>query len=430
MDLKKKLKRFFTLTRKANDGFTLVELIIVIAILAILAGAAVPAYNGYTKKAREAADQMIVAAANDAFAAACMENKVDAMNVTEATVSVLEGKVYGLSSATYNSDASFVDKTAPYFLTYFEGNGEMVFQTPGINSLIWNDTLDSFEMSADFVATRVVLSNGKSITVSAEDMALIMASAYADMGYSGIRDAINNVSKSGTLLAEVAGGLGMMDKLTNAMLSYGLISEEKAAELQNALKVTNAWKNPDAYAAAAQESANGLQMITAKYLASGNADLDELLNIKLTSSTSMLTSMTGSGGTKTVTAAALQYALVESFANNDEYKDTTITYKDGWTTKTSTVAEYLASDAAKDDPIKAMATVQATDAYKSYATSDQFTADKNGFVGTMSLLGDNVGSVNKDGTVKNEGAISPDSYLSSGINGAEAEDVLTSILGK
>ena len=42
--------------RARQAGFTLVEMIVVIAILAILAGAAVPVYAGYITKAREAAD--------------------------------------------------------------------------------------------------------------------------------------------------------------------------------------------------------------------------------------------------------------------------------------------------------------------------------------------------------------------------------------
>ena len=99
-------------------------------------------------------------------------------------------------------------------------------------------------------------------------------------------------------------------------------------------------------------------------------------------------------------------------------------------TYTMSVGEFLNSDYAKDDPIKALATVQATEAYGTYKNDEQYKKDVNGFVGTMSLLGDNVGSVDRNGNVNKEGAINPDDYMSEGIHGDEATEILSAVIGK
>ena len=45
------------LLKRANGGFSLVELIVVIAIMAILVGVAVPVYSSYIEKSQKAADE-------------------------------------------------------------------------------------------------------------------------------------------------------------------------------------------------------------------------------------------------------------------------------------------------------------------------------------------------------------------------------------
>ena len=121
---------------RSKAGFTLVELIVVIAILAILAGVAVPVYSGYMTKAKEAADTQVTSALNTAFAAACTENGESNTSV-EATVTVTSSKIAGIAvtkidslAVTPNANGTGDAKTAydiqQSFLEYFGNNKDTV----------------------------------------------------------------------------------------------------------------------------------------------------------------------------------------------------------------------------------------------------------------------------------------------------------------
>lgn len=151
MTLKKKFREFFTLTRKA-EGFTLVELIVVIAIMAILAGVAVPAYTGYIKKAETAADEQLLSSLNTAFAAACMMHGEDNRGRSDASAS-LSGEEGAMTAIVTTGN----EKINAAFIDLYEGGTFKVFE-----SLQYVESQGMFVNAGDPIAILKALLDGSS----------------------------------------------------------------------------------------------------------------------------------------------------------------------------------------------------------------------------------------------------------------------------
>ena len=342
MNLKKKIREFFTLTRTGNGGFTLVELIVVIAILAILAGVAVPIYSGYIKKAEQAGDQQLMGALNTAFSAAAIENGKTVAELTGSTLTIANGLVTGLDTSTATGTVSVMamrtvaeDPVFTSFKKFFAGNIDTPFKTIENATLI--SGVNGFEVPKDgaSAANKFADAMNKVKEAVQESINKLNNSGFGTIGadalmqkvdtVTGLANSLMNDFNNTTLenalastLADLPAMLGV-DEDTAETIMYEMMME-RAKEINP--------ENPDAALNQARNeiASNFAVLYTAKAqmedIKNGNATTQSLLADLQSgmSSDDIIDLLKGTDDADTtregITKTAMLYAMYTSYANN------------------------------------------------------------------------------------------------------------------
>ena len=403
MNLKKRLRDFFTLTRKADGGFTLVELVVVIAILAILGGVAVPVYSGYVKKADEAADRTLLSTVNRAFAAACLDNGDDVHHLSGQPILKL-------------TDDKAVDEVSVYdeaFQMYYAGNEDAKFKTD--DAIYFSKELYAFVFRGD--SDRITVSyGGDNVNIKTEDVEKLEGSTFLDapqLGIDGLLDKVNEVT-------EVVRGIGTYEDIISSpdyMRSFlenlgedvsglgefdiSLMFDEKLVEMTEVILEKTApgqeWTDAQRQEADRTVRANMAVLYAAQSTTKmSDTEIDALLNTSDPKST-ILAGVTG--GDK-LGQAALYYGMYMAYAHSNGNSE-------------------LIN--AVDNPISLLTSPNLDiEGFKNYIkNTEQGKADLEAYKAAMNIITDSAASA---------GAVS--NLMVNGFNDQGLKDLISSVIGQ
>ena len=272
---------------KNQAGFTLVELIVVIAIMAILAGVAVPVYSGYIEKAEKAGDLQLLGAVNSAFSAACFENGATDMSKVDASITLggSEGSktIQSVSASADGLDGANVPAS---FTKYFAGNESSAFKV--IEELKFENGV--FKDKNDVVNTKYP--QGAGMTDGEIDAAV------------GKHNNSNNVGKEQELAGSVENLSGLLaDELDGGLNLEAYMSEDDYAAFKEKYGITDDSSSEEIANATVMYVAGEMNGVTAQdiyNLTGGNLSNIEAISKEY----------------GTIPTAALMYGVVTGYANS------------------------------------------------------------------------------------------------------------------
>ena len=443
--------------KRSRAGFTLVELIVVIAILAILAGVAIPVYSNYIAKANEAADLQLLGAMNTAFAASCVEMGVEPTQLV--ATAELQGEAGSMTvtgvSAVRRGGASLAAGSAPLdsaalneaFLRYFAGNQSTPFKV--YTSLGYDSVNGVFVDGAKEIT--VPYGSG-TITVTAADLNAYQTSTFSALGVETLTSTIGELADHvvTTFTSSIAGDPESGREPSPAFMAFlnTLDLGKKPDGTDRTIDDLTLNERANAIALWVASSSNGLNAAEiAGRMANGESPLE-------------------GGGTDGLMASyAMQYAMLMAYANTDmaasnpvvtpggtdsftglasdrqawynalvaEYGEGNVTITSGSLTgrgQTTVTVSLAGSETQISDLFSTVSgdnlstaglaevygKVAATEGFQSYMQG-QGANDLSGYLATMNMINDNTGNL--------------DVYqlLSSGFTDTSLNAMLKSILG-
>lgn len=388
MNMKKKMKAFFTMNRHANEGFTLVELIVVIAILAILAGVAVPAYSGYIEKAERAADDQLLGTLNTAFAAACAFNGESNYGRSDnPSITINAGAV---ASNALNTANDAIDLS---FAEFFEGG---TFKS--VTGLVYMPGSGAFVRGG----TMTFSFGGQQITLNVSDVAILSGdNAFSDRGSEAL---LGDIGTLETYLETTQVGKGILDQVKlspeyiRAVGGYMGLTQKEGEDYKT--YVGRVEEALEGYGDSMDTVMNNALIMYSASNAAGTTE-DDITTLFTYNEKQGLTGrieMTNADGTRdnaaTMANAALAYGMYTAYLERNKLD---------------------ATDTENDFVV-----IVNTKEFADYVAGDQGQADLEAYMAAMNMISDNVNNTEITSSI-----------LTNGITGNTAlEQLMKEVMGK